>query len=363
MLKTLKVKNFRNLGISQLEFRPGFTILIGENGQGKTNILEAIYFLSYGKSFRGAVATAINWHENEARILGKADNVDIEIIVRRDQENKFLINSKPKNLSALLGRFTSVAFHPQEIELVFGPPALRRAWLDRLIATTDKNYLYELINYQKALRNRNKLLKTGGFQTTEMEVWDQSLAAHGTKIWQTRERTVSVLVQLLKGLARPLVGKLVVLVYKNPILGKEGPAAESLYLKILASQRDVERRFQVTLFGPHRDDFKIIAEEERGPNIVQKDLAVFGSRAEQRQAAALLKLSEAKLFARVFGKAPTILLDDIASELDSKNRELLLGHLSASQIIITTTSLDPLPAVVRNKARVLVVKDGDVAAG
>ena len=116
-----------------------------------------------------------------------------------------------------------------------------------------------------------------------------------------------------------------------------------------------------TLFGPHRDDFKIIAEEEIDHDILQKDLSDFGSRAEQRQAAFFLKLSEARFFAKFFGKNPTLLLDDVASELDSKNRELLLGNLTAGQIIITTTSLDSLPESIRRKAQVLAVRDGKIA--
>ena len=138
--------------------------------------------------------------------------------------------------------------------------------------------------------------------------------------------------------------------------------AERAYLKTLLSQQELERRFRVTLFGPHRDDFKISAEEESGKTIIQKDLANFGSRAEQRQAAILLKFAESRLFAKFFGQAPTLLLDDITSELDSKNRELLLEHLTNGQYIITTTSLDSLPENIRSKARVLAVKNGEVAA-
>src|SRR4030042_5513691 len=190
MLKEISVKNFRNLKFEEQGFRPGVTILFGENGQGKTNVLEAIHFLSYGKSFRGPSAQAINWRVDEARIYGETDAAKLGIIIRRDKENEFSVNGKTKKLSALLGRFVSVFFHPQEIELVFGPPTLRRSWLDRLISTVDKNYLYALINYQKALQNKNKLLKSRVFEPIEMEVWNKTLTTYGTKIWQVRESTV-----------------------------------------------------------------------------------------------------------------------------------------------------------------------------
>ena len=361
MLKEVSVRNFRNLNIRKLEFYSGFTILVGGNGQGKTNVLEALYCLSYGKSFRGLGTQAINWQENEARVFGRTDNESIEIFISRDQENKILINGKTKAIPALLGRFVSVIFHPQEIELIFGPPILRRSWLDRTIATVDKTYLHALLNYQKALQHKNKLLKTGAGQDAEIEAWNKSLSAHGTKIWQVRKGTVDAINQQLKGVATQLAGRQIFLEYKNPLVGKDTAAAESSYLKTLASQRELERRFLVTLFGPHRDDFKVVAEEKSEKNILQKELANFGSRAEQRQAAILLKLTEARLFAKFFGKAPTLLLDDIASELDSRNRGLLLEHLFGGQYIITTTALDSLPAAVRDKARILVIRNGEIA--
>ena len=350
------------MNIPKLELSSGCTVLLGGNGQGKTNILEAIYLLSYGRSFRGLGDQVINWREEEARVFGQGSTDSIEIIIRRDKDNKILVNGKPKKVSSLLGRFPSVVFHPQEIEIVFGPPLLRRSWLDRTIATVDKKYLYALINYQRALKNKNRLLKTGR-PTTEMEAWNKSLATYGTKIWQIRESAISVFNQLLKSQTSKLTGKQIFLKYKNPLVGEKDAVAENLYFKALLSQQEIERRFMVTLFGPHRDDFKIIAEEEDGQTILQKNLAEFGSRAEQRQAAFLLKLTELKFFAKTFGAAPVLLLDDIASELDSKNRELLLGHLSAPQVIITATNLDSLPEAIRRKSQVLNVQNGVVTAG
>ena len=360
MLRAVSVKNFRNLNIPKLELSPGCTILLGGNGQGKTNILEAIYFLSYGKSFRGPTAQAINWREEEARIFGLTDSSRIEVIIRKNKENRIHINDKPKNLPSLLGHFVSVVFHPQAIEIVFGPPALRRTWLDRLIATIDKKYLYALINYQRALLNKNKLLKTAAFKAVEVEVWNKNLSFYGTIIWKVRERTVAALNQALKPLAVRLIGRQVFLEYENPLFGKDEKVGAGFYLKSLLSQQELERRFMATLFGPHRDDFKIIAEEESEKNILQKDLADFGSRAEQRQAALLLKFSEARLFTEFFGKTPTLLLDDIASELDPQNRQLLLKNLPAGQIIITTTNPGSLPESIRSKSETLTVEKGMV---
>jgi len=358
MLKALSVRNFRNLLTAKIKFSPGIIIIIGDNGQGKTNLLESIYFLSYGKPFRGLKAQAINWHKNEATIAGETEKDRIEIIIHRDQENKTFINGKQKKAISILGRFVSIVFRPEEIEIINGPPPLRRTWLDKLIATINKNYLYNLVNYQRTLQNKNKLLKLSSPDPAQLVVWNRGLAKYGSRIWQEREAVTAVINQNLRRESQKLVGKKVFLDYKNPLSGKDGQLAESLYLNKLASQENLERRLQATIFGPHRDDFKIIIEEKMGKNILQKELASFGSRAEQRQAVLLLKMNEAKIFADFFGEAPVILLDDAASELDERNRQLLFSHLYARQIFITSTSLEALPEAVKSKAQILKVENG-----
>ena len=361
MLKGLSVRNFRNLSIPKLNLSSGRTILVGENGQGKTNLLEAVYLLAYAKPLRGTKEEAINWQEDEAAIFGETEGSKIQIPLRRSHETGVFINNKPRAVSALFGKFLTVIFYPQEIELITGPPSLRRNFLDRLIATVDKDYLLNLISYQRALSHKNRLLKERA-EATNLEVWDKQLASLGSRIWLVREEALSTLNQIFKLESTRLVGKPLSLEYKNPVAGVTTKEAENIFLRKLAAQKELERQYLVTIFGPHRDDFRIIVEETRNKSIIEKDLSTFGSRGEQRQGAILLKLASAKFFGRDLHQTATLLLDDVASELDANNRQLLLTNLPANQAIITTTSLESLPEGIKRKATIFTIKEGKVLA-
>ncbi|OGY24075.1 MAG: hypothetical protein A2172_00840 [Candidatus Woykebacteria bacterium RBG_13_40_15] len=362
MLKTLSIRNFRNLDISDLQLGSGVTIVVGGNGQGKTNLIEAVYLLSYGKPFHGTRSEAINWNESNAEIFGETSKGSIRIFLYREGETKIIINNKTKPATYLLGRLATVLFHPGEIELIGGPPAARRVWLDKLIATINRGYLFNLINYNKTLINRNKLLKISGGNATEeqLETWDRLLAKYGIKLWQEREKEISSLNRILNKISKGTIGKNARIEYTVPINLESEGLSKKEFLRALKNKRGVERRLIMTTFGPHRDDLKLVVEEELGQSILEKDLGPFGSRAEKRQAIILLNLAQAQLFSRIFGEPPVILLDDVTSELDEKNRGLLLTHISARQILITTTSLDLLTAEFKKRARVLNMVDGKI---
>lgn len=358
MLKTITIEKFRNLQKTKLDFSRTVNIIVGDNGQGKTNLLEAIYLLSHGKSFRASKAQTIHWRADWAQIVGFTETDKIEIRLYRNQENQAFINNKKKGLIALLGRFVSAIFYPEEIGMINGPPNGRRAWLDRLGSVTDKSYLHDLVNHQKSLANKNKILKSPRPDQDQIDIWNKNLVKAGIKIWRRRLQIIDEINQVLSARSNKLVGHIILLEYTNPLSVKKERLTEEAYFRKLNSQRDLERRFQATLFGPHRDDFKIIKEEPDGNSIIQKNLGPFGSRAEQRQAIILLGLAEAKVFTNYFGQAPVLILDDAGSELDKGNRELLFEHLPARQVFISTTSLDLLPKPLVAKGRIFKVKKG-----
>ena len=361
MLQELSVKNYRNLSIPRLKISTGTTILVGSNGQGKTNILEAIYFLSYGKPFRGSKSDCIQWGGDEALISGSVDNQDLRVLIKKDQETTISINGKKRSIVDLFGKFVSVLFHPEEIEMVTGAPTLRRNWLNRSISTVNKHYLFDLIKYQKILKNRNKLLKQRVHTKEEVDIWDKSLVKYGARIWRERASTIIELNKLLGGRSKKITGKVLRIMYSNPLTRIEERDQEKYYLKSLKSYRSLEERMKATVYGPHRDDFHLITEEQSGQSISQKDTAAFGSRGEQRQAVILLKLTEAAYFTKAFSKPPTILLDDVVSELDEKNRNLLLTNVFGKQVIITTTDVENFSSEVKVKSRVLKVENGRVS--
>ena len=364
MLKSLSVKNFRNLSITDLKLKPGVTVIVGGNGQGKTNLIEAVYVLSYGRPFRGEKKETINWNSQEAEIFGETTRGTIRIFLRRDGETRVVVNNKTKPLAAVFGRFVSVLFHPGEIELIGGPPALRRSWLDKLIATIDRSYLFDLVNYNRTIINRNRLLKISGGKAAEeeLETWDRVLAKYGVGIWKTRETQLEALNRIIRKSAIGLVGKQLSIDYKIPIGLVNEQADKKSFLGSLKERRGLDRRILLTSFGPHRDDFRVIVEEADNQTIIEKDIGLFGSRAEQRQATILLNLACAELFSQVFGEAPTILLDDVTSELDEKNKNLLLTHINAQQILITVSSLDQLTDPFRRKATVFKIDGGKIIA-
>ena len=360
MLKSIAVEKFRNLNKVKLNFSRNVNIIVGDNGQGKTNLLEAIYLLSYAKSFRANKSQIINWQADWARIAGLTDKDEIEIRLLRDQETQAFINKKKKRVTDLLGRFVSVIFYPEEIGMISGPPNLRRSWLDKLGSITSKRYLRDLVDYQKSLLNKNKILKSPDPDPEQIEIWNKNLAKLGTRIWQARQRNTEEINRTLEIYSVRLLKQRVLIEYTSPTFNKREQFTEAAYFRTLNLQRGLERKFRVTLFGPHRDDFRFVKEEASEKNILKKNLGPFGSRAEQRQAVILLGFVEAKILTDHFGQTPTLVLDDAGSELDENNRALLFEHLPAGQIFISTTSLDLLPGTVKRKGTIFRVDKGTV---
>jgi len=362
MLKSLTAVGFRNLEITDFKPSASTTILVGENGQGKTNILEAIYFLSYAKPFRGQRDEVIAWNEKEALIVGETEEDSLRLQIREETPTKVVLNGKKRGVAQVLGRFVSVLFHPGEIQLLVGAPQLRRLWLDRLVSTIDHKYLVALISYNRALKNRNALLKAGQTSPTQLEVWDEQLARLGTNIWITRQEVVETLNKVLKKDSPAIIGKVTYIDYKIPFPGSEKGEWRRNFLKALVDSRPLDERLKNTVFGPHRDDFKLVMEVVRERAILEKDIGTFGSRAEQRQATILLNLAQARVFSESLGKLPTLLLDDVTSELDQKNRQLLLSHLGNRQTIITTTNTNLITPEILKRATVYKVEGGRITA-
>ena len=244
--------------------------------------------------------------------------------------------------------------------MIGGPPNLRRSWLDKLGSVTSRKYLSDLVDYQKSLLNKNKLLKSPSPDLEQIEIWNKNLAKLGTRIWQAREQNTREINRMLEIYSTRLLGRRVLLEYTNPMFNKTDQFTEATYLRTLNTQKGLERKFRATLFGPHRDDFRLIKEEETEKTILKKNLGPFGSRAEQRQAVILLGFVEAKMLTDYFGESPTLILDDAGSELDENNRALLFEHLPAGQIFISAISLDLLPDSVRRRALVFRVGKGMV---
>lgn len=356
MLKSLSLENFRNYEKYSLNFAKT-TILIGPNGIGKTNIIEAIYLLSTGRSWRTSRDNQlIKWDNDVALIKSviKSDKeTEIEIALQRIPSNdypktKFLkINGVKKRLIELLGRMPTVLFSPEEIQLIEGTPSLRRRFLDILLCNLNRSYALNLIEYLKVLKGRNKLLyylKIGKSKLDEMKFWDEKLVTLGSEIISKREELIRNLNANLTITYEVISGEKETLQIKY----KKSVEAEN-FRDTIIGQRDREVDSALTLFGPHRDDLIFLLDN--------RDISTFGSRGEYRSVILALKIEElAYLKKNIDDVEPILLLDDIFSELDATRRLHLAKIISGQQTIITTTDFDHIEKGLRDKAKIVELK-------
>lgn len=340
IIKSLSLKNFRNHKKISLEFSPKVTFIVGKNTAGKTNILEAIYFLAIGKSVRAErEREVINWNSESANLKAKVvlenedEETDLESNLLRDLENdgrvqkRLKINGVSKRAADFVGKLNAVLFRPEDIELITDSPSLRRKFLDNLFYQFDKEYRLSHINYQKVVVSRNRLLEAirdEGKPRSSLDFWNEKILEFGKIIHEKREDFFDFLGD----------DSWVNLDYKPNIISVSR-IEEHLDREIASAQ---------TLVGPHRDDFLFMDKE--------RDLSKYGSRGEQRKAVLQVKKWEIAYLLEKTERRPVLLLDDIFSELDTENREQVLREIKNQQTILTTTDENivtefPDPAVIR----------------
>lgn len=353
---SLKLTNYRNWLDYKLDFDK-VTILIGPNGVGKTNILESVYFLATGRTWRTSnEVQLINWENEYCRMLAEieknSEKSKTEIFLQKQPLNgriqikQVKINNIKHRTLDLIGQMPAVLFSPETIDLISGAPNLRRKFLDIVLAQTKHIYAINLLTYQKVLRERNKLLffiKTGKSKRDELDFWDEKIIEIGESIIGEREVLIKKLNQILPDVYATLVGKKqnIKIVYKPSV--KSGNMKAEIANSI---ERDIEKTG--TGFGPHRDDWEI---QEYSRNI-----ATFASRGEFRSAVLALKCAEVEFIKEQINEDPILLLDDIFSELDITRRAHLAKIVETQQTIITTTDLDHIEKGLRDKAKIVEIK-------
>jgi len=340
IIKALSLQNFRNYPQKSFDFSNGCNLIVGPNAIGKTNILEAVYFLSTGKSFRvkGVEREAILYQKEIARIKGEVENKDqktkLEIILtvgeimgEKTAKKKYLVNQVGRRAVDFLGNLLSVYFGPEDLELITDSPGLRRKYLDSVLVQTDHEYRRASLSYEKGLRQRNKILegireaKDLGYNEENLRkrlyFWDQLLIKNGNIITDKREEFLQFINQ-----CQPVSNMQFSVEYERSTISAER----------IAHYAKEEVGAGMTLVGPHRDDFKI--------NEKQRNLSVYGSRGEQRLAILWLKLAELDFLEKETKVLPILLLDDIFSELDMEHRQLVFELVTSHQTIITTTDIN-----------------------
>ncbi len=342
IIQSLELKNFRNYEEAKISFSPGVNILYGDNAQGKTNVLESVYVGATSHSHRaGRDREMIRFGQEEAHIKyfvekrGMVDRIDMHL--KANRAKGIAVNGVPlKRSSDLFGMINVVFFSPEDLNIIKAGPSERRRFLDMELCQLDRVYMSSLANYNKVIKQRNKLLKEMEFHADwrdTLQVWDEQLLRYGRQVIAGRQAFAEELSGIVRTLHYSITGG-----KENLTLTYEPNTTAENFEKNLAANREREIKARMSLTGPHRDDL--------GFRVGEMDIRAFGSQGQQRTAALSLKLSELEIVKKKRGEYPVLLLDDVLSELDAGRQEKLLDSIENVQTLLTCTGVDEF---VRNR--------------
>ena len=332
-IKTLYLKQFRNYKEALISFGPGLNFIQGHNAQGKTSLLEAISVLSVGRSFRtdklsDLIMDGASYFHLEA--LFEKEGIEHRLRVVFDGEKKAITHNQQNfsNFSSILGALPSVISAPTDVDLIIGPPEERRRLLNLHIAQSDPLYVYHLSRFNRALKQRNALLKSKTVST--LEIWDRELSESAHYLTLKRIETLKELGELSSELMATLSKD------RENLRFHFAPSSHSKedFMKLLEKNRTRELQYGYTLSGPHRDDFEIL---QNG-----KLARVYASEGQKQSIIAAIRLAEKESLKRVHNSEPIFGIDDFTNHLDSSRQSLLKEHLSyKTQTFLTTPLTDP----------------------
>ena len=356
IIKSIELADYRNYEFLNLQFDKGTNILYGDNAQGKTNILEAIYVAATTKSHRGSKdREIIKFGQEESHIrMNLSKN---EILYRIDMHLK---KNKAKGIaingilihkaSELLGLGNFVFFSPEDLNIIKNGPSERRRFLDMELCQLNKVYLYNLMNYNKILMQRNKLLKDIYFHPEyedTLEIWDAQMVQYGSQVIRAREEFVSQLNDIIYDIHKKLSGG-----REDLLVTYEKNVSIEDFSDTIQRNREKDMKLKMSHTGPHRDDLSFMVRDV--------DIRRFGSQGQQRTTALSLKLAEIELVKEKSRDLPVLLLDDVLSELDGNRQHYLLDSIDGVQTLITCTGIDDFVENNFQIDRLFYVEDGSV---
>lgn len=360
-IRHVSIKNFRNYEIQSIDLHENLNIFIGDNAQGKTNLLESIFVASFGRSFRTTKDKELIKMDSEFASghieVQKSDALEtVDFRIHNKLKKEFKINGVPiVKMAELIGFINCVIFSPEDLRLIKEGPQERRKFIDRELSHISPKYLSTLIEYNRVLNHRNQLLKNKSPYDDMFEIWDEKLASLGTKISIARNNFINRLQPIANNIHKNMTnGKEdLVLSYVSKFeLQKtlEYDKIRMVFNALLKERYDLDLKRGFTSVGPHRDDLRVIVNDI--------DIRNYGSQGQQRTAALSLKLSEIQLIKDEINEYPIVLLDDVLSELDLQRQHDLLKSIENVQTILTTTHIEKVIDQSPISKKVYRIKNG-----
>lgn len=357
-VKSLHLINYRNYDNIALSLGRNVNVFIGDNAQGKTNVLEAIYYSGFSKSHRtNKDRELIKWNADRAFIsvdVGKTRlDKRIDINLFKDGKKSILVNSiKIHRIGELIGVFNVVMFSPEDLKIAKESPGVRRRFLDMEISQLNNKYYHSLVQYNKVMMQRNTVLKKIYNDDSILDIYDEQLSRYGEYIIVQRKKYIDQLNQYGREIHNEITSNKEDVSFKYMSSVKGDDDIYSNMLEMLKKNRDKDIDRRNTSVGPHRDDFNIY--------INDVDAKSYASQGQQRTVVLTIKFASLKIIKEVMGEYPVLLLDDVLSELDFTRKRYVLSSIGDIQTIITCTGIEDIYEYLDDKAKVFRVKDGKI---
>ncbi len=357
-IKKIQILNYRNYKSLNITLGKNVNVFMGDNAQGKTNILEAIYYCAFARSHRTSRdRELINWNAESAfvSILVGRDRLDktIDINILKDGKKAIRINKiKASKIGELFGNFNVVMFSPEDLRIIKDSPGVRRKFIDMELCQLDSKYYYNLVQYNKVLNERNILLKNRKVDKDVLDIYDIQLCNFGCNIIRERLNYINKLNFYGKNIHKDISSGKEDVEFKYISTVKNLESIEDCFYDQLKKSRNKDIEKGLTSIGPHRDDFNVL--------INGIDTKSYGSQGQQRSAVLTMKFSSLKIIKELTSEYPVLLLDDVLSELDFNRKRYILSTIGEIQTIITCTGIEDLTNYLDDSSKVFKVKDGEI---
>ncbi|MDU2290663.1 DNA replication/repair protein RecF [Clostridium sp. D53t1_180928_C8] len=357
-IKRLQMLNYRNYNVLDINLGPHVNVFMGDNAQGKTNILEGIYYCAFARSHRTSKdRELINWNADNAllSVMVGRERLDkrIDISILKDGKKAIQINKiKIKKIGELFGNFNVVMFSPEDLKIIKDSPGVRRKFIDMELCQLNPKYYYNLVQYNKVLNERNSILRNRNINKDILDVYDMQLVEFGYNIIIDRLEYIQKLNKYSAKIHSEITSGKEKIEFKYTSTIKDLENIKENFYSLLEKNRVRDCERGITSVGPHRDDFTVL--------INDIDTKSYGSQGQQRTAVLTIKFSSLKIIKELTGEHPVLLLDDVLSELDFSRKRYILSTIGDIQTIITCTGIEDLYEYLDDKSKVFKVKDGEI---